>query len=217
MESLTAANATCGLDYPEHVFSRNRSTSAPAPTPEPTSATTHPPAGGKGRPTPSRREAEAARKRPLVPADRKAAAKSARAAQKEAREREYQALQTGDDRFLPARDKGPVRRYVRDYVDSRRNLGEYFLPVSIVVVLALMLAGTNATAILIVVLVLYTIVAVTVIDAAILARRLKKKLVAKFGEAKIPRGTILYGVMRAFQIRRARLPKPQVKRGEQPH
>lgn len=191
------------------MFSRSASPAAPDPTPsEPTV--------GKGHRTPTRKEAEAARRHPLVPADRKAAAKAQKAAGREARDREYQAMQTGDERFLPPRDKGPVRRYVRDHVDARRNLGEYFLPVSVVMILAVMLSGQNVTAGLIVILVLYLAVAATIVDATILARGLRKRLNAKFGPSAVPKGTIMYGALRAFQMRRMRLPKPQVTRGQFP-
>lgn len=171
---------------------------------------------GKGRPTPRRKEVEAARRRPIGSTDRKSAAKKQRAAAKTAREREYQALQTGDERYLPARDKGPVKRWVRDYVDARRSLGEFFLPLSIGMLLATFLTANSVVAGLITIVVLYLIVAATIIDAFVLSRILKKRLTQRFGEQNVPRGSLMYGVLRAFQIRRTRLPKPQVKRGEYP-
>lgn len=195
------------------MLSRNR------PTPPPTEPTG--PAGpgstgpsGKGRPTPRRRESEAARRKPLVPADRKAAARASRVAAKAVRAREQAAMQSGDDRYLPPRDKGPVRRFVRDHVDARRNLGELFLPASIVVVLALMLTGQSQVAGLLVIAVLYLFIGATIVDAWLLSRALKRRLTAKFGE--VQRGATMYGVLRAFQMRRTRLPKPQVARGEYP-
>jgi hypothetical protein len=197
------------------VFSRNRPSEA-APTPTGSGGPHSGEPSGKGRPTPTRKAAEAARRRPLGAVDRKTAAKTQRAAVKEIRDREYQALQTGDERFLPARDKGPVKRWIRDFVDARRNLGEYFLPVSLVMVFSTVLTAGNPQAGLVVIAVLYLIVAATVLDAFILSRVLKKRLNAKFGEAKVPRGSLMYGILRAFQIRRTRLPKPQVKRGEHP-
>lgn len=174
------------------------------------------PTTGKGRPTPKRKEVEAARRRPLGSTDRKAAAKKQRAAARTAREREYQALQTGDERYLPARDKGPVKRWVRDYVDARRSLGEFFLPLSIGMLLATFLTANSVVAGLVTIVVLYLIVAATIIDAFVLSRILKKRLARRFGEQNVPRGSLMYGVLRAFQIRRTRLPKPQVKRGEYP-
>lgn len=172
-------------------------------------------ATGKGRPTPRRKEAEAANRRPLVPADRKTAAKAARQAQREQRDAEYRAMQSGDERAMPARDRGPVRRFVRDHVDARFNLGEYFLPVAAVfLVLQLSFTQINPQIAVLALLVLYVYVIAAVVDGAILWWRLKRRLVVKFGA--VPRGTLMYAVMRAFQLRRARLPKPQVKRRQYP-
>ena len=42
---------------------------------------------------------------------------------------------TGDERHLPLRDKGPVRRFIRDYVDARFSIGEILLP-ALVLILA---------------------------------------------------------------------------------
>lgn len=172
-------------------------------------------AAGKGRPTPKRREAEAARRRPLVPA-RQPRNRVNKEKERARREREYQAMLTGEERYLPLRDKGPVRRWVRDYVDARRNPGEYFLPVSLVIVLASFFTAGNPLWGLAIIAVLYLVVLITVIDAFLLGNRMRKRLIAKFGADKLPRGIRMYGVMRAFQMRRMRLPKPQVKRGEYP-
>jgi hypothetical protein len=173
------------------------------------------PSTGKGRPTPKRREAEALRKRPLVPNDRRAAAKAGRQQLREARARQHQALITNDEKNYPARDRGPIRRYVRNVVDSRWNLGELFLPFSIVMVFAILLTGSSVTAALITITVLYGAVLATIVDAFILSRRLRRGINEKFGE-DAARGNIMYGVVRAFQMRRSRLPRPQVKRGERP-
>lgn len=192
------------------MFSRNKP-SATTPAPDPVDAAAEIERGaGKGRPTPKRKVAEAANKRPLVPNDRRAAAKAARDKQREMRDRQYQAMQTGDERYLPARDKGPVKRYVRDHVDARWNLGEFFLPVALVfIVLSLFTAGNTDLA-FVTVMALYGIVLLTVIDAFVMWRGLRKRIRAKFGE--VPRGTVMYAVMRAFQLRRARLPKPAHKK-----
>lgn len=134
---------------------------------------------------------------------------------KAARQKQYQAMQTGDERHMPARDRGPVRRMVRDIVDARWNLGEFFLPFSLVMVFAVLVTGNNLTAALVTILVLYTVVLATIIDGFLLSRLLKRRLRERFGD-EIPRGTIMYGVVRAFQIRRSRLPRPQVQRGQYP-
>ena len=172
---------------------------------------------GKGHPTPKRKQAEAANKRPLVPDDRKGAAKAARVAARAQRDKEFAALQTGDERYLPSKDRGPVRRYIRDHIDARRNLGEYFLPIAMVLlVLQLTLAQVNASLAILALLLLYVFVIAMTVDVVFMWRSLKKKLVAKFGADAIPRGTTMYGVLRVFQLRRSRLPKAQVKHGEYP-
>ena len=89
--------------------------------------------GAKNHPTPSRRDQEAARKRPLVPTDRKAAAGQSREATRLARAKQRAALLSGDESALPARDKGPVKRYIRDVVDTRWNIGEFMLPIMVLV------------------------------------------------------------------------------------
>ncbi len=188
-----------------------------APLTEETPGMTEVPGSGKGRPTPKRKVAEAANRRPLVPTDRKAAAKEARAAQRVERDRQYAAMQTGDERYLPAKDKGPVRRYVRTYVDARWSLGELFLPVAIVMLLANMLLTTwNPNIAFLGLALLYLFIIAMVVDVVIMWRRLRKRLIAKFGPDAIQRGLMMYAVTRVFQIRRARLPKPQVKHGEYP-
>lgn len=37
-------------------------------------------------------------------------------------------MMAGEEAYLLPRDRGPVRRYVRDVVDSRRNLLGLFMP-----------------------------------------------------------------------------------------
>jgi hypothetical protein len=172
-------------------------------------------AGAKNRPTPSRREQEAARKRPLVPTDRKAAARSGREANRLARLKQREAMMSGDEANLPLRDKGPTKRFIRDYVDARWNVGEFMLPV-MVLVLALTFVGSRyAWAMLLVFILVYGLIAVGVVDAFFMWRRVRKQLVATFGEEP-PRGAAWYAVTRAFQLRRSRLPRPQVARGAKP-
>jgi hypothetical protein len=206
------------------VFGRSKDSSTGAtaatgqtPLTEETSGLVEVPGGTKGRPTPKRKVAEAANRRPLVPTDRKAAAKEARSAQRAERDKQYAAMQTGDERYLPAKDKGPVRRYVRQYVDARWSLGEMFLPIAIVMLLLnMLLSQVSAEFAFLGLVVLYVFIIAMVVDVAIMWRKLRKRLVAKFGADAVVRGTMMYAVTRVFQIRRARLPKPQVKHGEYP-
>ncbi len=167
---------------------------------------------GKGAPTPKRRTQEAARKRPLVPDDRKAAKKANREAMAIERSRMRQALETGEERYLPLRDKGPSRRFVRDYVDARWNVGEFLLAFALAfVVLSLVPSPALQEIILIA---FFVIMAAVVVDSILLSRSLRKKLTAAIGDPE--QGAIWYGITRALQIRPMRLPKPGVRRGQYP-
>lgn len=99
---------------------------------------------------------------------------------------------------------------MREYVDARWNLGEFFLPVALVFIVFSFLTAQNQELAFLTVMTLYVIVLLTVVDGFIMWRRLRKRLLAKFGD--IPKGTVMYAVMRAFQLRRARLPKPTHKK-----
>jgi hypothetical protein len=170
--------------------------------------------GAKNRPTPKRRVQEAARKQPLVVTDRKVAKERDKEKRREALARQRTAMVTGDDAGLPARDKGPERRFIRDYVDARWSVGEIVLPI-MVIVLALSFLRTS-WALMTVFFLTYGLIAVAIIDAVLMWRRIKSRLIAKFGPGKVPQGATMYAVMRAFQLRPTRMPKPQVKRGNYP-
>ncbi|MGL5859620.1 MAG: DUF3043 domain-containing protein [Angustibacter sp.] len=193
-------------------------------------ATTSASAAGKNRPTPRRRDAEAARRQPLVPAGRgaarvkgpqgRAARRQARLDGKEQRIRSRERMLAGDEQFLLARDRGPVRRFARDMVDARRNIGELMLPVMLVV-LALSIIGNGGRAAgagvyLAVLLLTYGLVLVALVDSVVLTRRLKRALRERFGPDVVTKGVGFYAAMRALQVRRLRVPRPTVQRGEYP-
>jgi hypothetical protein len=168
--------------------------------------------GAKNRPTPRRRDQEAANKRPLIVTDRKAAAAQDKVARRAAMAKQRQGMLTGDERYLPVRDKGPRRRFIRDSVDARWNLGEFMLPVMLLVLLLSFIK--TPWALLAVFILVYGLIALAVIDALLMWMRTKKKITQKFGGAE--RGDAMYAIMRAFQMRRTRMPKPQVARGQHP-
>ncbi len=168
--------------------------------------------GAKNRPTPKRREQEALNKRPLIVTDRKAATKQDKTARREAMAKQRAGMMTGDEKYLPARDKGPRRRFIRDTVDARWNIGEFMLPIMLLVLL-LSFVRTNWALLLVFVLV-YGLILVAIGDALLMWRRTRRKVEDKFGGAE--KGDAWYAIMRAFQMRRTRMPKPQVGRGEHP-
>lgn len=165
---------------------------------------------GKGAPTPTRAEREAARKQPLVPTDRKAASRESRAKLAEERAKARIGAANGDERYLTARDRGPQRRFVRDVVDARLNVGELMLPL-LFLVIALSLFE-NQTIQVVSYVGLWGYLGVVVIDSFWLGFTLKRRIEAKFGVGTMQRGTRWYAAMRAIQFRNIRLPKPQVKR-----
>ncbi|WP_189307215.1 DUF3043 domain-containing protein [Streptomyces cinerochromogenes] len=172
------------------------------------------PQAPKGRPTPKRSEAQTQRRSVAhTPTNRKEAAKRQREERRQALERQRQALASGDERYLPARDKGPVRKFARDWVDSRFNVAEFFLPLAVVI---LVLSVVKVPSIQSIALLLWLIVIVLIVlDGAVSGFRLKKRLKERFPDQNT-RGAVAYALLRSLQMRRLRLPKPQVKRGERP-
>lgn len=168
--------------------------------------------GGKGRPTPSRKEAEAARKTTIRSrGGSKAGKKASREADRMERARQRQGMLAGDPRFLPVRDQGPVRAFVRDYVDGRYTVAEYFIFMAVVV---LLLGFINNPSIQQLVSVGFFLMAtLIVVDTSILIIQLSIRTKKAFPEKSDRRGIILYALMRTLQYRRLRMPKPRVQRG----
>jgi hypothetical protein len=169
--------------------------------------------GRKAEPTPSRREREAARKRPLVSDNSPEARKQARAKLNEQRERARIGMAAGEERYLPIRDRGPQKRWVRDYVDARFSPGEILIPVMFAVIILTFFPQPEVQGVGIVAL--WAFFAVAVVDAVLLGRRIQKRLAERFGADRVEK-VRWYAAMRAFQLRMLRLPKPQVKRGAFP-
>jgi Protein of unknown function (DUF3043) len=180
---------------------------------------------GKGRPTPKRREAEGRRRGPAPPPPRttREAMRRARGSKEErkalaAKRREIrlanrERMMSGDEKYLPARDRGPVKAWVRDMIDSRRNLLGLFMPLAILVFVA-MLAPNQA-------LQGYaTMACLVMLLAMILEGMLNGRRLARLARAKFPKehirgfGLGWYAFIRASQLRKLRIPKPRVKPGD---
>lgn len=178
--------------------------------------------GGKGRPTPKRKEAQAQNLRPLVPQNTKEQRQRAKARQRAKENEEYEAMKAGDINKMPKAERLPWRVYIRDYVDARFNIGEYFIPVAIVILVLCVLVTIvwpSPMISLILMMIMYIYLFAIIIDVAVMWHKLKKQLVAKFGEASVARGSRSgsYAWSRAIQLRRWRLPKPKYKeRGHWP-
>jgi Protein of unknown function (DUF3043) len=169
---------------------------------------------GKGHATPTRKEREAANARPLVSGDRKVGNKAARAKMAEARDRARVGMANGEEKYLQLRDRGPQRRYIRDYVDARFNIGEFMIPALFVIIILSFI--DNPIIQVISVFALWGFFLVAVADCVVAGFLINRKLVAKFGADRLQKGNRWYAAMRALQLRLMRLPKPQVKRGNYP-
>ncbi len=193
------------------MFRRTRSEAAAVPA-QTSARTLAEKEGGKGRPTPTRREAEAAAKaRAKAPRNRKEAARVLRQRRKEQNVKMREGVKTGEERYLPARDQGKVRRFIRDRVDSRLCMAELFLPL-LLVIMALVYSG-NPT------LMAYgnglwaATLLLVVTDTTFLVWRLKREVRARFPDEST-KGIAFYAVLRTLQLRFMRMPKPNVKLGQ---
>ncbi|ART69446.1 hypothetical protein BTO20_13395 [Mycobacterium dioxanotrophicus] len=185
----------------------------------------------KGRPTPKRNEgakkrgpvapapqtaAEARRRRKelrgpkLTGEERKAEKLTRRAEMAERREK----MMSGDDAYLLPRDKGPVRRYVRNIVDSRRNLLGLFMPAALVMIV-FMMALPSLQFQQIMSYTMLGLVVIMAIDGVLVGRKVNRMVDEKFpGNTESGWKLGFYAASRASQIRRMRAPRPAVSRGD---
>jgi hypothetical protein len=164
---------------------------------------------GKGRPTPTRKEAEAAaRARAKVPRTRKEQAAAERLARSESSQKVRAGMKAGDERYLLPRDQGPVRHFVRDYVDTRWSVIELAIPLLLVAIVLQYAVnpGVSASFMLAVVLVL-------LVEMLLLRGRVRREVRTRFPDAAL-KGLTYYALSRASQLRFMRLPKAQLKRGD---
>jgi Protein of unknown function (DUF3043) len=183
------------------LFRRNSQAAEPE-QPEQPAAIDHAPTGKKDRPTPTRKEAEAARRQRITTTLNK---KEARAAANRQRRAERM-------RVVSAREAAPEKVLMRDYIDARFNVGEFLLP-SVVVILAVTIVGSYwPTVTLISTLAMYLFIFAVFVDAYLMWRGFKKVLAARLPKAS-PKGLLMYGITRSTQIRRFRTPAPRIKRG----
>ena len=185
----------------------------------------------KGKPTPKR--SEASRKRgPVAPApmttaearrrrkeiggpklsrdERKSERLARRADMSDRREK----MMAGEDAYLLPRDKGPVRRLVRDVVDSRRNVLGLFMP-SALGLIFVMLAVPSPQFQQAVSFAMPVLLLIMVIDGFIVGRKANKLVDEKFPDNTESGWKLgFYAASRASQLRRMRAPRPQVNRGD---
>jgi hypothetical protein len=163
--------------------------------------------GGKGRATPTRAQAQAAaRARAKGAMDKKQAARAARQRRSAASAKAREGMRTGDERYLTARDRGPVRRFVRDFVDARLCMAELMLPLLLIILVTSTFAPSLSNSLW------GATILVVALDTVLLVFRLRRELPRRFPDQST-KGAVGYGLLRSLQLRWIRLPKPQVKLG----
>jgi hypothetical protein len=166
----------------------------------------------KNRPTPKRKEAEAARKvNALAPATTKEDKKRQKELTRSARAEARIAYMRGDENALPARDRGPVKRWVRNYIDSRRTIGEYFMPLIFGVLILTVIPNKYVQ--LLAIFSMYLVMLYTFVSGFFMTRKIRKEVEKRFPNEPT-KGVGMYGFLRSTQMRRMRAPAPQVKRGD---
>lgn len=173
---------------------------------------------GKGRPTPSRREAEGRKRGPAAPPPRtqrealrrmRGSKEERRSATVERRER----MLAGDEKYLLPRDRGPVKAYVRDLVDSRRHLAGAFMPLALLVIVVILVPSPVVQSY--VSLVSMAMLLAIIVEGVLLGRTVKRHVRERFPHASESGSTLgFYAMTRATQLRRLRVPKPRVSRGD---
>jgi DUF3043 family protein len=183
----------------------------------------------KGKPTPKRSQgrrgpvapapmtASEARKRrkevggpKLTREEKKAASVARRADMADRREK----MMAGEDAYLLPRDKGPVRRYVRDIVDSRRSVLGLFMPAALGLIF-IMLAIPSVQVQRLLSPAMLVLVLIMVADAFVVGRKVNKLVDQKFPDNTESGWKLgFYAASRASQLRRMRAPRPQVNRGD---
>ncbi len=183
-------------------------------------AATH--TAGKGHPTPKRREAQSKPRGPAPPPPRtqREAGKLARANRGTKDERRAAAadrrarMMAGDDSVLMPRDRGPVRAFVRDVVDSRRHLMGLFMPLAALVFVSVVVPARGLQSYLSLLCLL--LLAAMIIEGTLLGAQINRKVRERFPDTKTGFGLGWYAFTRASQIRKLRIPKPRVGYGENP-
>lgn len=185
---------------------------------------------GKGRPTPKRdagkrrgpvapaplTSAEARQRRKelrgpkLSRAERKAENADRRARMADSREK----MMAGDEAFLLPRDKGPVRAFARDIVDSRRNVLGLFMPLALLLIFT-MFAVPSVQVQVWMTPAMLVLMLVMIVDGVFVGRLVNKRVAERFptsDESGFKLGW--YAASRASQLRKMRAPRPRVNRGE---
>ena len=193
----------------------------------------------KGRPTPKRNEVERelgvrrtnvtppstpaearARRKELKNSMSKAEYKAMKQRKKDeaARERRKanERIMAGDENYMLERDRGPEKRFVRDYVDSRRFIMNFFLPLTFLVIITMLVGTQNPDIARLTNLVMIVVFILIVGEGIWVGRRVKRMVNERFPQNSHGGFSLgMYAFTRATMIRRFRTPAPQKKIGDE--
>ena len=192
----------------------------------------------KGRPTPKRREVEREKGIIREPADtpqtfrqmreRKKALKASMSKEEykayKKRERDERAarrheaqkrIDAGDERYLQDRDKGEERRFVRDWIDSRRFFNSLFMPVALILLVVMFTSQYYPVVANVLTLIAMAVILMFFIEGVLIGRRVNRATRERFPGSTAPGFSLgFYAYSRSTQPRKLRTPKPRVNVGD---
>ena len=181
-----------------------RSSAEPTPEPTPVEVTKTAKPAKKAIPTPSRREAEAARRERLNPS----------LSPKEIRIKERQAKNALRDEQFARTEGAPAKVLLRDFVDSRRGVAQWSMPIlMITLAISLVLSSMSADLALWVTGFTYSMFLLIGLDLFLMWRNFKKLAAERLPNTSL-KGILGYMINRSINVRRLRLPAPRVKPGD---
>ncbi len=193
--------------------------STPAPEPEP--APEIEAVVGKGRPTPKRRDSAPKRQPMSAPRTAKEANRLRKQQSAEVRRNpnsakavstreQREAMRNGEEWALLKRDKGPVRRLARDWVDTHRMASNFLLLAFPLLLFAGYLPAHVGTFVTIGLFVLFAV------EWVWTGNRIHKIAVERFGNVAEKSWVLgLYAGQRSFLPRRRRQPKATLRPGDE--
>jgi hypothetical protein len=162
----------------------------------------------KGRPTPKRSDARAAR--PAQGTFGAATTKEARQRDRSERNRAVrearEAMRTGDISKMPPRERAPERVLARDLVDGRRNLGTFFWMLIILFYIGSFVPNNTAHSVILYVMVVGLLAVFA--DCWYVAQKVSRAVAERYPDSRVK--VKMYAAQRAVSPRWMRTPKARV-------
>lgn len=131
------------------------------------------------------------------------------------RRRANQRMMAGDEDYLMDRDKGEVKRFVRDWVDSHRYMMNFFLPLALLVIVIMIFGMSNPSVANLASIVMMFVFLIMIGEGLWLGRRINGLVNERFPNNQHGKFSLgMYAFTRATMIRRLRTPAPQKQIGD---